>query len=115
MLFLLALPHSTDPEKCTFGTWFCATGSEDFVTKMQTSVRGVSEAEYKPVEREGRNFGEGSLGVRRTAMRGSWKRSGVECIHYAKPMSSPYKHLKNAQARQRRPGTSPDGKSCTTI
>ena len=68
MLFLRALPHPTAPEKSTFETWFYATGSEDFFTRMLTCARGVSEAERKPVEREW----EGNLGSRWTAMRSLW-------------------------------------------
>ena len=63
MLFLRAWPHPTDPEKCTFDTWFYATGSEDFFTKMLTSAGGVADTARAPVEREWRNFGEGSLGI----------------------------------------------------
>ena len=63
ILFLRALPHASDPEKCTFDTWFYATGSEDFFTKMLTAAGGVSAGVREPAPREWRNFGEGSLGV----------------------------------------------------
>lgn len=63
MLFLRALPHPTDPEKCTFDSWFYATGSEDFFTKMLTEAGKVTGKTREPAEREWRNFGEGSLGI----------------------------------------------------
>jgi phenylpropionate dioxygenase-like ring-hydroxylating dioxygenase large terminal subunit len=63
MLFLRALPHATDPEQCTFDTWFYATGTEDFFTKMLTSTGDVSVTPQAAAEREWRNFGEGSLGI----------------------------------------------------
>ena len=63
MLFLRALPHPSDPEKCTFDSWFYATGSEDFFTRMLTAEGGVAERVRAPAEREWRNFGEGSLGL----------------------------------------------------
>jgi phenylpropionate dioxygenase-like ring-hydroxylating dioxygenase large terminal subunit len=63
ILFLRALPHATDPEQCTFDSWFYATGSEDFFTKMLTARGGVAESAREPAAREWRNFGEGSLGL----------------------------------------------------
>jgi phenylpropionate dioxygenase-like ring-hydroxylating dioxygenase large terminal subunit len=63
MLFLRALPHASDPEKCTFDSWFYAMGSEDYNTRMLTAAGGVAAAAGAPAEREWRNFGEGSLGV----------------------------------------------------
>jgi phenylpropionate dioxygenase-like ring-hydroxylating dioxygenase large terminal subunit len=63
MLFLRALPHPTDPEKCTFDTWFYAFGSEDYNTRMLTASGTVKGVEADLVEREWRNFGEGSLGM----------------------------------------------------
>lgn len=63
MLFLRALPHPSDPEQCTFDSWFYATGSEDFFTKMLTAAGGVADRVREPAEREWRNFGEGSLGL----------------------------------------------------
>jgi phenylpropionate dioxygenase-like ring-hydroxylating dioxygenase large terminal subunit len=63
MLFLRALPHPTDPEKCLFDSWFYATGTEDFFTRMLTAQGGVAGATREPAQREWRNFGEGSLGM----------------------------------------------------
>ena len=60
MLFLRALPHPTDPERCFFDCWYYTFGAVNSFGTLLT----LEGAEGKPqAEREWIDFGEKSLGV----------------------------------------------------
>jgi phenylpropionate dioxygenase-like ring-hydroxylating dioxygenase large terminal subunit len=61
MLFLRALPHPTDPQKCLLDTWFYTVDTNSFWAKMLTSGSACSAA-YGHVPRRIINYGEESLG-----------------------------------------------------
>jgi len=60
MLFLRALPHPTDPEKCIFDSWYYNFGD---MSSHKALVTLDGEAASDTVEREFVDYGEKSLGV----------------------------------------------------
>lgn len=60
MLFLRALPHPTDPERCLFDSWYYSFGD---MSSHKALVTLDGEAASGHVEREYVDYGEKSLGV----------------------------------------------------
>lgn len=60
MLFLRALPHPTDPERCIFDSWYYLFGA---VTSHINLVTAEGEGALKHAEREVIEYGEKGLGV----------------------------------------------------
>lgn len=60
MLFLRAMPHATDPERCMFDSWYYNFGD---MSSHKALVTLDGEEAQKPVEREIIDYGEKSLGV----------------------------------------------------
>jgi phenylpropionate dioxygenase-like ring-hydroxylating dioxygenase large terminal subunit len=60
MLFLRALPHVADPERCVFDCWYYTFGADNSFGTLLTSEGAAGKG---PATREWINFGEKSLGV----------------------------------------------------